>query len=184
LQRLGIYGGTFDPIHEGHLYLIEQVISRNIVDRLLVVPAGEPQLREHAPLASGADRKAMCIEALKDLPAEVASKVEVNSIEILRIGPSYTIDTVEAAIQSFPNYRIILIMGSDAYKKVNEWHRADDLKKLVEFVVIDRPHHPGDSTHEIDALDVSSTEVRSGQSQAVSPSVAAYIKEHNLYASK
>jgi nicotinate-nucleotide adenylyltransferase len=74
-------------------------------------------------------------------------------------------------------------MGSDSYTKINQWHRAEDLKEMVEFVVINRPQHDGQSTHKIEALDVSSTQVRSGQSQAVSPSVAAYIKEHNLYAS-
>ena len=183
MERLGIYGGTFDPMHLGHLHLIEQVISRKIVDQLLVVPAGDPQLRDHAPFATGAQRKAMCWAALKDLPSEVASKVEVSSIEILRQGPSYTIDTLEAVKQTYPRHQLVLILGSDAYKRINEWHRAKELKAMVEFVVIDRPQHDGQSTHKIDALDVSSTQVRSGMSQAVSPSVAAYIKEHNLYAS-
>ena len=183
MERLGIYGGTFDPIHLGHLHLIEQVISRKIVDQLLVVPAGDPQLKAHAPFATGAQRKAMCLSALKDLPSEIASKVEVASIEILRQGPSYTIDTLEAVKQTYPRHHLVLILGSDSYKRINEWHRAAELKAMVEFVVIDRPQHLGDSTHKIEALDVSSTEVRSGTSQAVSPSVAAYIKEHNLYAS-
>lgn len=183
MERLGIYGGTFDPIHQGHLHLIEQVISREIVDQLLVVPAGDPQLKAHAPFATGAQRKAMCLAALKDLPSEIASKVEVSSIEILRQGPSYTIDTIEAVRQTYPRHHLVLIMGSDSYTKINQWHRAEELKAMVEFVVINRPQHDGQSTHKIDALDVSSTQVRSGESQAVSPSVAAYIKEHNLYAS-
>lgn len=183
MERLGIYGGTFDPIHQGHLHLIEQVISRKIVDLLLVVPAGDPQLKSHAPFATGAQRKAMCLAALKDLPQEIASKVELSSIEILRQGPSYTIDTIEAVKQTYPRHHLVLIMGSDSYAKINQWHRAEELKAMVEFVVINRPSHEGESTHKIDALDVSSTEVRSGISEAVSPSVAAYIKEHNLYAS-
>ena len=183
MARLGIYGGTFDPIHLGHLHLIEQVISRKVVDQLLIIPAGDPQLKAHAPIASGAQRKAMCLAALKDLPTEIASKVEVNSIEILRQGPSYTIDTIEAVTQTYPRHQIVLILGSDAYRKINEWHRAQELKVMVEFVVIDRPQYPGESTHKIGALDVSSTEVRNGESEAISPSVAAYIKEHNLYAS-
>lgn len=183
MERLGIYGGTFDPIHQGHLHLIEQVISRKIVDQLLVVPAGDPQLKAHAPFATGAQRKAMCLAALKDLPQEIASKVELSSIEILRQGPSYTIDTIEAVKQTYPRHHLVLIMGSDSYTKINQWHRIEELKAMVEFVVINRPSHEGESTHKIDALDVSSTEVRSGMSEAVSPSVAAYIKEHNLYAS-
>ena len=90
-MKVGLYGGTFDPIHNGHIRVIEEVISQKLVDRLLVVPAGEPRLREHAPVATGAQRRAMCQLAISALLSEISTHVEVNPIEVLRQGPSYAI---------------------------------------------------------------------------------------------
>jgi nicotinate-nucleotide adenylyltransferase len=182
-MRLGLYGGTFDPIHKGHLHVITELLKRNIVDQLLVVPAGEPRLRENAPQASGSDRRAMCQLAINDLDPEIRSKVLVNPIEILRMGPSYTIDTVEAIKQSYPEDEIVLIVGTDAYEKLDHWHRVDELMKMVTLEVIQRPGYAGNLARDIDAIDVSATQVRLHQSDQLSPSVAAYIKEHNLYVS-
>ena len=183
-MRVGLYGGTFDPIHDGHLHVIRELISRNVVDRLLVVPAGEPRLRESAPVASGADRRQMCQLAVNSLGPDFTNKVEVNPIEVLRQGPSYAIDTVEAIAATYEGASIALILGTDAYEKIDQWHRADDLKKMVEFVVIDRPDFPGQANLVIDALAVSATDIRSHKSDQIPAPVAAYIKEHNLYASK
>lgn len=182
-MRLGLYGGTFDPIHKGHLHVITELLKRNIVDQLLVVPAGEPRLRENAPQASGSDRRAMCQLAINDLDPEIRSKVLVNPIEILRMGPSYTIDTVEAIKQTYPDDEIVLIVGTDAYEKLDHWHRVDELIKMVTLEVIQRPGYAGNLARDIDAIDVSATQVRLHQSDQLSPSVAAYIKEHNLYVS-
>ena len=182
-MRLGLYGGTFDPIHKGHLHVITELLKRNIVDQLLVVPAGEPRLRENAPQASGSDRRAMCQLAINDLDPEIRSKVLVNPIEILRMGPSYTIDTVEAIKQTYPDDEIVLIVGTDAYEKLDDWHRVDELMKMVTLEVIQRPGYAGNLARDIDAIDVSATQVRLHQSDQLSPSVAAYIKEHNLYVS-
>jgi nicotinate-nucleotide adenylyltransferase len=110
--------------------------------------------------------------------------VEVNPIEVLRQGPSYAIDTVEAVAQTYPDDSILLIVGTDAYEKIDQWHRADELKKLVEFVVIDRPDFPGEPNTSVDAITVSATDIRAHNSDAVPAAVAAYIKEQNLYASK
>ena len=125
MSRVGIYGGTFDPIHLGHLHVITQLIEKNLVDQLLVVPAGIPLLRENAPIATGQQRRAMCQLALADLPTEVANKVQVNPIEILRTGPSYAIDTVEAVAQNYPDDTIVLVIGQDAADKLEQWHRID-----------------------------------------------------------
>ena len=182
-MKLGLYGGTFDPIHNGHLHVITQLLHRGVVDRILVIPAGEPRLREKAPVASGADRRAMCQLAINDLPAEIRSKVEVNPIEILRMGPSYTIDTVEAVAQAYPDDEIVLIVGTDAAAKLDQWHRVDELMKMVTLEVIQRPGSIANLARDIDAIDVSATQVRLHQSDQLSPSVAAYIKEHNLYVS-
>ncbi len=183
-MKIGLYGGTFDPIHNGHTHVITQLLANNIVDRLLVVPAGEPRLRENAPLASGAQRRAMCQLAINDLPMEIRSKIEVNPIEILRTGPSYTIDTVEAVHQTYPDDEIVLIVGTDAYEKISQWHRIDELMAMVTLEVIERPGSHTGQGRDIDAIDLSATQVRLGQSDQLSPSVANYIKEHNLYVSK
>ena len=182
-MRLGLYGGTFDPIHIGHTHLITKLLADNIVDRLIVIPAGEPRLRNHAPQATGAQRRTMCQLAINELPTEIRSRVEVNPIEILRTGPSYTIDTVEAVAQTYPEAELILIIGSDAAEKIDQWHRVDELLKLVTLEIIDRPGFKSASARDIGAIDISATQVRSHTSDGISPSVAQYIKENNLYAS-
>ena len=180
MSRVGIYGGTFDPIHLGHLHVITQLIEKKIVDQLLVVPAGEPLLRSQAPRASAQQRRAMCHIALSDLPVDVASKVLVNPIEVLRTGPSYAIDTVEAVAQNYPADSIVLIVGQDAADKLDQWHRIDELRTMVEFVVISRPGYEGNGI-DIGALPVAATTIREGLSAAVSSSVAAFIRENDLY---
>ena len=184
MSKIAIYGGTFDPIHKGHLHVIAEIISRGLADRILLIPAGQPQLRGQEPVAPANDRRAMCQVALKDLPAEVAAKVEVNPIEILRQGPSFTIDTVEAVTQTYPEDQIALIIGTDAFAKIDQWHRSRELQDMVEFIVIDRPEFPGGANLDIGALNISATAVRAGDLTSVSNHVATYIKEHDLYASK
>jgi len=180
LSRVGIYGGTFDPIHLGHLHVITQLIEKNLVDQLLVVPAGMPLLRESAPIATGQQRRTMCQLAVADLPTDIATKVQVNPIEILRTGPSYAIDTVEAVAQNYPADTIVLVIGQDAADKLEQWHRIDELRAMVEFLVIGRPGFAGNGV-DIGALDVAATTIRQGLSAAVSSSVAAFIRENNLY---
>jgi nicotinate-nucleotide adenylyltransferase len=180
LSRVGIYGGTFDPIHLGHLHVITQLFQKNLVDQLLLIPAGQPLLRDNAPIASAQQRRAMCQLALSDLPTEIASKVQVNPIEILRMGPSYAIDTVEAVAQNYPDDSLVLIIGQDAAEKLDQWHRIDELRSMVDFLVVGRPGYTG-SGIDIGALDVSATAIRQGLSADVSSSVAAFIRENNLY---
>jgi nicotinate-nucleotide adenylyltransferase len=164
----------------GHLHVITQLIEKKIVDQLLVVPAGEPLLRADAPRASAQQRRAMCQLALSDLPADVANKVQVNPSEILKTGPSYAIDTVEAVAQNYPDDSIVLIVGQDAADKLDQWHRIDELRTMVEFVVISRPGDGGNGI-DIGALPVAATTIREGLSADVSSSVATFIRENNLY---
>jgi len=180
LSRVGIYGGTFDPIHLGHLHVISQLIEKKIVDQLLVVPAGEPLLRIQTPRATAQQRRAMCQLAVSDLSADIASKVQVNPIEVLRTGPSYAIDTVEAVAQSYPDDTLVLIIGQDTADKLDQWHRIDELRTMVEFVVISRPGYEGNGI-DIGALPVAATTIRDGLSAEVSSSVASFIRENNLY---
>lgn len=180
MSRVGIYGGTFDPIHNGHLQVIRQLIEKKIIDSLIVVPAGQPLLRESSPIASGLDRRTMCQLAISTLPENIATHVQVNPIEILREGASYAIDTVEAVRSSYPDDEIFLIMGADAYSKIDQWHRADELHRLASIICINRP---GFAAHGIDiaALDVSATAIRAGLSVDTPEIVIEFIRENRLY---
>jgi nicotinate-nucleotide adenylyltransferase len=189
--KIGLYGGTFDPIHNGHLRVVVELISRKIVDRIILIPAGEPQLRSTGPIATPQARLQMCKLAVDDLPFDIKQSVEVSDIEVVRQGPSYAIDTVESFIKSRSGIEkndLYWIIGSDAYEKIDSWHRANEFKELVSFIVIDRPGATDQSNFDgmdIGALDISATKVRSDKSvSGVSPSVRKYILERKLYASK
>ena len=104
----------------------------------------------------------------------------LNPIEILRTGPSYAIDTVEAVAQNYPDDTIVLVIGQDAADKLEQWHRIDELRDMVEFLVIGRPGFAGNGV-DIRALDVAATTIRQGLSADVSSSVAAFIRENDLY---
>ena len=185
-MKIGIYGGTFDPIHNGHLRVIVELLTRKVVDQIVLVPAGAPQLRANLPKADGQTRLEMCKLAIADLPSAIKGQVITSDIEIVREGPSYAIDTVEAlkvkSNQSKDEF--YWIIGSDAYEKIESWHRASELQELVNFIVIDRPGSASEGL-DIGALDISATQIRSDESlHGVSPSVRKFIKERKLYASK
>lgn len=180
MSRVGIYGGTFDPIHNGHLKVIRQLIEKNLIDYLLVIPAGEPLLRQNAPVASGPARLTMCQLAISSLPESISVLIEVSPLEILRTGPSYAIDTVEEVQRRFPNDEIYLIVGADAFSKFDQWHRAEELRQKVSILCINRPGY-ADNGIDIDALDVSASEIRSSASVDVPEIVQGFIRENRLY---
>lgn len=188
--RVGLYGGTFDPLHSGHLHLITEILRRNLVDEILIIPAGIPWMREHQPKATPADRLEMVRLGVAELPAEIQVRVKVSDIEVIRTGPTYTIDTVAELKSEYPSSRFVLILGSDAFANFAMWHRAEELRKLVEILIIAREGEGLD----IDALDVSSTSIRSNLSalpnvrsssaEDLPESIWKFIQERNLYASK
>ena len=122
----------------------------------------------------------MCQLAISTLPESISSHVQVNPIEILREGASYAIDTVEAVRTSYPDDEIFLIMGADAYSKIDQWHRAEELHRLASIICINRP---GFAAHGIDiaALDVSATAIRAGLSVDTPEIVLEFIRENRLY---
>lgn len=184
--RIALYGGTFDPIHQGHLHVIEQLFSLNLADEVVLVPAGDPWLRSQAPSASEQDRLAMVQLAVKDLPEKIQSHVQVSDVEVKREGPSYTIDTVKEFMAQQVNAKWLLILGSDAYDSIGKWHHSEELRDLIEVLVIAR----AGKGLEIDALPVSASDLRAQihagaqEIKYLPESVWAYIKERNLYASK
>lgn len=172
------------------------------MDEIILIPAGAPRLREHAPHADGATRLEMCKLAITDLPSGVKERVTVSDVEIKRSGESFAIDTVanfisstdsdKTSVKNSDKSELFWIIGSDAYSKIDQWHRAAELKELVSFIVIDRPGAEAGSNIkaiDIDALDISATQIRSElenatDSHGVSPTVRKFISERKLYASK
>jgi nicotinate-nucleotide adenylyltransferase len=180
LSRVGIYGGTFDPIHLGHLHVITQLFEKDLVDKLVVVPAGQPLLRDSQPVATPEQRRTMCELALSTLPVHLREKVSVDPIETLHQGPSYAIDTVETVQSNHPDSQIFLIMGADAFAKIDQWHRSDELRAMVSIICINRPGYASLGI-DIAALEVAATTIRQGLSADVPEIVAAFIRENGLY---
>lgn len=191
---IGIYGGTFDPIHNGHLHVIKQLLQSNRLEAIIVVPAGQPRLREQ-PIASGLDRLAMCQAAIETL-GELGKRVIVSSIEVDRDGPSYAIETAEGLLATNPGKELAWIIGSDAYQRIDQWHESEKLQELISFIVIERPQKDsyGDFDDvdplDIDALEISATEIRSLLSDHKSVShlipvpVLRHIESKGLYGSQ
>lgn len=160
--HIGIFGGTFDPPHIGHLLVASHARRALGLDVVKLVVANDPwQKTASAPVTPAAHRLAMTHLAVRDLDG-----LEVSDTEIRRGGPSYTVDTVEDELARGAA-TVSLIVGRDAALGLDTWHRADDLRRLVEVVVADRPGARGDApgawrTRYVDVpqVDVSSTDLR------------------------
>lgn len=186
--KIAIIGGTFDPIHNGHLHVISEVAK--IFEKVIVIPTGNPWLKDHTPIATGEQRVAMAQIAVNSL--NLGEKVQVSAIEVKRPGASYAIDTVNELSKIYPDCKFTLVLGSDAASNLSKWHRTDELQKLVEVLVVRRPGVKSSDFAEIEiaAPDLSSTQIRdkvansADISDFVIPTVASFIKEHHLYGSR
>ena len=132
-SRVGILGGTFNPIHLGHLVLAESFRERLVLDRILFVPAGTPPNKRTPGIAPALDRYAMAALAVAGHPAFATSDVEV-----CRAGPSYSIDTVEALAGEWPGARLFFLMGSDTFLDLPTWRTPERLGAWVALAVGDR----------------------------------------------
>ena len=133
LRRLGIFGGTFDPPHVGHLALAEWAREELKLDRVLFVPAGTPP-HKRAARAGAAHRLAMTRRAVRGNAAFVVSTVETR-----RVGPSYTADTVAALAKAHPGSEIWLLMGADMYATFDSWVRPGEIASMATLAVALRP---------------------------------------------
>lgn len=133
---LGILGGTFDPIHCGHLRLAEEALERLQLERVRLIPAGTPPHR-NPPVASAEQRLAMA-----RLVAARNSNLEVDAAEVAAIGPSYTVLTLERLRAELGETQsLVLLMGADAFLGLTTWHRWQDLLRLAHIAVATRPSH-------------------------------------------
>jgi nicotinate-nucleotide adenylyltransferase len=190
VERLGIMGGTFDPIHLGHLIAASEVLHELRLDCVLFVPAGRPW--QKATYAPAEDRYMMTV-----LAAASHERFAVSRLELDRSGPTYTVDTMEALKQFYGDgVALFFIVGHDALAKLGTWHRVERLASLIEVVAVSRPEAgtaarddswPSVTHLHIPEVAISSTEVRervrTGRpiDYLVPPEVEDYIRRNSLY---
>lgn len=132
-QKIGVFGGTFDPVHEGHLGLAGQVLARGIVDQILFVPALHPP-HKIAARAAFADRIAMLQAALAG-----QENMRISTIEEKRQGPCYTVHTLEALQEQEPDVQLVFLMGADSLVDFTKWYRYEQILALADLLVLSRP---------------------------------------------
>ncbi len=196
-MRLGIVGGTFDPIHLGHVAMAEAAADCARLDLVLLIPTNVPPHRA-AATAPAADRLAMCRLAAAGHP-----RLEASDLELRRPGPSYTVDTLRALARERPGAELFLVLGWDAARELRSWRSPEEVLRLARLVVVSRPGYPPPTPADLAAAgldparvllcdaatpDVVATEVRrrvqQGDSPAgmLDPAVEAYVRRHRLYA--
>ena len=132
-QKIGVFGGTFDPVHKGHIGIADQVLARRIVDQILFVPALNPP-HKNAARASFADRVAMLGRALAG-----RGHMAVSTIEDMRSGPSYTLHTIKALQDQYPDARLVFLMGADSLLDFQKWYRFKEILNNADLLVLARP---------------------------------------------
>jgi nicotinate-nucleotide adenylyltransferase len=187
---IGLFGGSFDPVHHGHL-IVGQVAREKLgLELLRFVPAREQPFKRGRHGTSPEHRVAMLSLALQDCPGFAVERAELS-----RPGPSYTVDTLEALRQREPGTELVLLLGADAAAELPAWHEARRIPELARVVVFARPGTAVPASPwvsgiiEVPAIDISATEIRNrvrqGQSVRywVPDAVAEYITAHRLYLS-
>ena len=191
-RRIGVFGGAFDPPHQGHVQLLQSAIAQLNLDTVLVIPTGEAWHKERG-LTSVAHRLAMAQLAFGHLP-----QVQVDAREVARTGPSYTVDTLTELHAEHPGATFYLLMGQDQWSRFRSWRRPDDVAALAIICVAfraDPAWAQADSKATIapplsiamPAVGASSTAIRSavarheGIDGLVFAPVARYIEQHHLY---
>jgi nicotinate-nucleotide adenylyltransferase len=183
VTRIGVFGGTFDPVHVGHLAIANAALEELDLDRLLFVPARKSPLKKDGPIASATDRIAMLDASIADEPRFAVSRIELD-----RDGPSYTVDTLSALRDQG---ELFLLLGSDAYAGLAQWKDPERVRSLATIVVAARPGAPNapHGVHVLDApmLDISARELRARAARGrslrylVMEAALRYIEEHRLY---
>lgn len=193
MLRLGVMGGTFDPIHHGHLVAASEVAAAFNLDEVVFVPTGQPWQKADDPVSPAEDRYLMTVIATAANP-----RFSVSRIDIDRVGPTYTIDTLrELRAERGEKTELFFITGADALAQIMSWHGVDELIELAHFVGVTRPGHvlanPGFpdgavSLFEVPAMAISSTDCRARVAAGVPiwylvpDGVVQYISKRRLYA--
>ncbi|MDF2814309.1 MAG: nicotinate-nucleotide adenylyltransferase [Paenibacillus sp.] len=195
-MKIGIMGGTFDPIHIGHLLAAERAREEAGLDEVWFMPAYTPPHKPNPPKAAPEQRLEMLKLAIADHP-----HFRAEDMEMVREGTSYTVDTVDQLCRRHPNVRFCYIIGADMVQYLPHWVRIEDILQKISFIGLQRPGYSIDMSHLPDfihrgvqvapmpQIELSSTDIRkrclSGRSvrYMVHEAVYAYIKERRLYES-
>ena len=200
-QKLGILGGTFNPVHHGHLIMAQDAREHFGLDRVLFIPCAQPPHKSAVKLAAAEHRLAMLRAAIGD-----DSHFEINTLELEREGPSFTIETIKALRHAQPTASLYYIIGTDSLFELHQWYQINELLEYCEFVTMLRPGFPVEHLAEEQlnlpppwsrrllanlfpghATDISSTDIRrrvaTGRSirYLVPDAVARYIAAQGLY---
>ena len=187
--RLGVMGGTFDPIHHGHLVAASEVASVFDLDEVVFVPTGEPWHKSAQDVTEAEHRYLMTVIATASNP-----RFKVSRVDIDRPGPTYTIDTLRDLRRARPDAELFFITGADAMAQILSWKDVQELWSLAHFVGVTRPGHELQnmgrddvSLLEVPAMAISSTDCRARVAASepvwylVPDGVVQYIAKHNLY---
>lgn len=183
-MRTGILGGSFDPVHNGHLILARAAKEELGLDRVIFIPANISPHKTNTRMSTGADRLAMIRLAIENEPG-----FEACDCELHRPPPSYTLDTLHGLKSRHPKDEFYLLIGADNVAKFGTWHQPDEIQRLAHIAVLDRAQ--GTTTSEWPVIrklvDISSTDIRTRAAAGHSiryltpDAVCDYIAEHGLY---
>jgi len=190
-RRLGVMGGTFDPIHHGHLVAASEVQARFGLEEVVFVPTGMPWQKDDREVSPAEDRYLMTVIATASNPRFGVSRVDVD-----RHGPTYTVDTLTDLKKQFPDHEMFFITGADALEQILSWNRIEELFSLAHLVGVTRPGFQLDDDHlpegavsliEVPAMAISSTACRQRVAEGhpiwylVPDGVVQYINKRGLY---
>ncbi len=133
-RRIAIFGGTFDPFHNGHLRMAVEIVEGLPLSELLLIPSARPPHKPTRPMASAEDRLAMASAAVAGLRG-----ISVLDLELRREGPSYSLLTVRELSERYPGSELLFLIGSDAFAEIAAWHRYLDLLASCDFLMLPRP---------------------------------------------
>jgi nicotinate-nucleotide adenylyltransferase len=192
-RKIGVMGGTFDPIHHGHLVAASEVADRFGLDEVIFVPTGQPWQKVDRIVSRAEDRYLMTVVATASNPRFTVSRVDID-----RGGPTYTADTLADLHREFPDAALFFITGADALSQILSWRKVDELFALAHFVGVTRPGYELADEHlpdgavslvEVPAMAISSTDCRRRVVEGhpvwylVPDGVVQYISKRNLYRS-
>lgn len=193
-SKVGVMGGTFDPIHYGHLVTAEEALHQFGLDEVVFVPTGQPWMKEHEGVSPAEDRYLMTVIATASNPRFSVSRIEVD-----RDGPTYTVDTLrQLKEERDPDGRLFFITGADAVLEIFEWKDPEELFSLATFIAATRPGYDIGGFEErsegqavqvmkIPALAISSTDIRARVANGrpirylVPEGVNSYVQKAELY---
>lgn len=199
MKEIGIFGGTFDPPHRGHIAIAEAALRQCGLDEVWLMVSPENPFKSGRRITPEADRLRMAALAVKELPEDLRDRIRVSDFETRLPRPTYTVATLRALREAYPDCRFRLIIGGDNMSAFSKWREPEEIIRDYGLIVYPRP---GDETwdptqmppecvilKDVPLMPVSSTEIREclrsgsagGCDRTVAPGVARYINEHHIY---